>query len=177
MILSTNQVADLRQCAKDICNSLKHTATLEAKRTKREICAVIISEFRKYVKDEVDPQAAAKADSRESMWQINMHFWDVSEGSDRGELVAQTDPETVRGFHGVTTAILEYAIQAHPELELANLRPFSAENLAKRMGGIRPAISRGGGTATTKIQYQVAGKYYSCIVTVARAGKPLDILI
>ena len=179
MKLTINQREDLRQSAKLICSSLNHAATLEAKRTNREIYAVIVSEFRRYVREQIDPKyIAARIDTREAMWNVSLLFWDVSEGSDRGDLIAETEKtELVRGFHGVTALILDYAAQVHPELDVATLRPFAAENLAKRMGGIRPAISRGGGTATTKIQYQVGDKYYNCIVTVTRAGKPLDIVV
>ncbi len=108
----------------------------------------------------------AEEDGREVMWTINVSFWrKYADGNH--DKVGEALGEQARGFSGVIDAVVDFATAMHGE-EVLKEHPFHPINLKKRFAGMRPAISRGGGMASTGLHYIVDKVPYQCIVEVVR---------
>ena len=151
------------------CEQVLTEATFMAERTGRKLPSCLATVMLPYVKNYVDPQggeALARFDNRVRAWKVKVYFWDVSQGNDGAVLLADSEPEVVQGMAEVGALLVEYKEVRHPDTDIEK---FSTVELSKRLGGMRPAISRGNGQAVTRIFYQVAEKHFMCQVEIQRA--------
>lgn len=175
--MSTDNV-DLERAVEALCEVLRPQAELIASTEGRTLSSCLVSLIRPLVKSYLDPDAPCATlrlvDNRTKPWKASMQFWDISEGDERGELLAETDPEIYTGLGGITEAIWEYVNQVHEEDGVTHndISAMRDTLMAKRMAGIRPAISRGDGKATLKIYYATdPSRKYLCAVDIARVEK------
>ena len=165
----------LDAAVKVIVNALRPAAEMEAKRENRSVVAVISSAFRPMIANEVDPAKQGtkelSEDNRTKKWQVSIVFSDVSGGMEMADVIADNEGEIILGLKAIGLVLIEYAKELHiNDGHDAYLIPeFTQTNMAKRMAGMHPAISRGGGEATTVIKYTFGDdKYYMCVVKISR---------
>lgn len=170
--LSENVTYDTTQEAVNAaCEQVVREAKFMAERTGRKLPSCLATIMLPYVKNYVDPQggeALAHHDNRVRSWHVHIYFWDVSQGNDGAMLLAENDGgETVRGMSEIAELLIEY--KGHRHGEFTEIEKFTPTELSKRLGGMRPAISRGNGQAVTRIFYEVAEKHFMCQVEIQRA--------
>jgi len=158
-----------------ICTTLMPRAEILAEGTGRTVISCLSSILRKELGTYVTPGAgrySTVSDNRERKWLVKIWFWDVTAGDGEGELIAENDAEIISGLPALGVAICEYAQEIHGEdgYDASELPEFGAVAMAKRMGGMHPAISKGGGEATLRVRYAFGdGKRYVCQADVSRA--------
>jgi len=164
-----------KDALESICTTLMPRAEILAEGTGRTTISCLISILRKEIVKYVTPGVGGHttiSDNRERKWSVKIWFWDVTNGEGARELIAENDEEIMYGLPAIGTAICEYAQDMHEEdgHDTSKLPEFSAVAMAKRMGGMHPAISKGGGEATLRVRYQLDdGKYYICQADISRA--------
>jgi len=158
-----------------ICSALLHKAEVLADCSSRTVISCLTSLLRKEVAAHLTPGARtgkSLTDNRERKWSVKIWFWDVTHGMAMAELIAENDDEIIQGLPAIGDAIREYAQDLHNEdgFDASKLSEFSAVARAKRMGGMHPAISKGGGEATLRVRYTFGDeKYYICQADISRA--------
>jgi hypothetical protein len=109
-----------------------------------------------------EPSAAAVMDGRTAQWRCRFRIYDARNNA---EPVADTDPElapgapgtmVIAGLPNVATTLAQIASQFHGDHTLAGL---SGEELSRRLRGLRPTLSRRGGTATWRVPYDTLQSY------------------
>lgn len=130
--------------------------------------------IRRHVKQVMEEPDEGYVDGRKKPWCVEMVFFHY--GSDgQVDRIAESGVELVYGFEAVRDLIHEFLSNTHPndEIDFENNAQISDCNLAKRLGGMRPAISKGGGTAQTSLRYVVDGEFHAIRIRISREGKEL----
>ncbi len=146
-----------------------------SKKDERAVVACLMTLIRPHITACIDPDLKdARLDNRTRKWNVRLTFA-VTDG-DFTELISESEPEAVQGFDEVIEMLLEYVKQTHENsgVDIRDLPSLSITNLKKRLGGMRPAISKGGGYAHTMIRYMVNEHYYVCKLEISRENIPLD---
>lgn len=169
-IYTVDEGKAIRGAVATLIEILRPAAEEEAERGSRTLKSCLTSAVRQYIEAAVVTRPR-DVDGRETLWQVKMYFWDINEGADRADKIAESNVETVRGFNEVGRLIQEYAGNTHPAAtDLTDLDgPFEYAELIRRLGTIRPAISRGGGSATMRLRYVLKNIRYICQVDIKRA--------
>lgn len=144
--------------------------------TNRTVISCAMTLLRPHILDCVDPDArSAKWDNRTRKWNVRLTFAAIT-GDNVAEIISQSESELMQGFDEVLCMIQEYAEQTHENsmVDIRSLHNLTTTNLKKRLGGMRPAISKSGGYAHTVLQYMVDEQYYACKVEITREDIPLD---
>jgi len=130
-------------------------------RTVTSCLSTLILQELKYIEHpSTRPKDGATMDGRFRKWKLDFKFWEISEGMARGTLLAESEEdEVVTGMDAVCELIREYTAKVHEIVltDTANAE-FAIPNMLRRLGGMRPAISRGGGLAHLKIHYDLGTK-------------------
>lgn len=162
----------LQEAIGTICDILTPQAKLEADNEGRKLLAVLSSMVRPLIGYHLDPQSQPKLkyaqDNRTRDWRVKIYFWNLDRGTEGAELIAENDEEIIRGLPAVGGAIREYAADIHGEV-VADIPVFSELDMSRRMGGMHPAIVRGGGSAISRIRYEIDGAFFLCQVDISRA--------
>ncbi len=161
-----------------ICEELKPVADCQAKQSNRSTLSCLMTMLRPHIAYELDPTKTSgqreAPDSRAKPWSVEVTFWEVSDGLKNGDLLAECEEETVHGMDGVLAVVQGDVVAMHEERikEAPDIAEFSDISLKRRLGGLRPAISRGGGTATLRIYYSInPSERLLCSVRVTRVKK------
>lgn len=154
---------------KEGLNDLIVEAREDAERQNRTIISCLSSALRPYLELYLDPTSGKLApDKRSRKWAVEITFWDITEGKGAADLVGECCKEVVTGFDGVWELIQEMVEGMYEEVEKAeHITIFGTVSLKRRLGGLRPSLSRGGGRATLRLTYAVPGdKWHLCTVLV-----------
>ena len=164
----------LHQAVSLICERLRPAAQTMAASSGREVSSCLATLLRPMIVNYLDTgetiNIEKERDHRTRLWQVRITLWDVSRGEEEGEMLFSTPvPETIRGLRDVGYRIRDVAADVHSLDSPSLIREFTGQNMAKRMGGMHPAIVRGKGKATTRIRYIVDERAYICQVDISRA--------
>lgn len=146
-------------------------AKKRAELTSRAPYSVLTSLLRPYIDEAVTPRKVKRTvDNRTRLWWFKIYFWDITNGLEAGDLIAQSDLENERGFDAIVCLIRQWVKEVHAGIHwlMDQDHDFNELSLKKRLGGLRPAITRGSGKATLRIYYVVHGKRYLCQVDISR---------
>ena len=164
-----NYGTDFDEALDIVVAKLLPSANILADATSRAPLACLMTILRPHVALRVDPSKhKVDIDLRRRRWAIKITVFDL----DGEEDDCAFDEETVQGLDEVGVAIRECIELAHEDADFNILcvPELTDTNLKKRMAGLHPAISRGGGKATTRINYALAnGKEFDCITHISRA--------
>lgn len=158
-----------------IVGELMPRAEAMSKEKDRGVVPCLVTILRPYLAAYVTPAAkAAKLDNRTRKWNVRLTFA-ATDGA-FSEIISKSEVEIVQGFDEVIEMVLDYTAQTHEHngVDIRELPSMSMTNLKKRFGGMRPAISKGGGYAHTLLNYVVNEHYYVCKVEISRENIPLD---
>lgn len=124
------------------------------------LSTLILQELKYIEHPSTRPKDGATTDGRFRKWKLDFKYWEISEGMSRGTLLAESEQdEVVTGMDAVCDLIREYTSRVHEVvLTDASNAEFTIPNMLRRLGGMRPAISRGGGKAYLKIHYELGTK-------------------
>lgn len=142
----------------------------------RDLVNCIMTMLRKPVQWYVDPASKPSIiDHREANWNVQLRFWSFPPGEKYGEDLDFTEPDLVRGFDGIVNYLREWIYEMHEKSgeDLELIPEFTKLALQRRLGGMRPAISRGGGRAVTTIPYMVGDWNYSVQLWISRENVAL----
>jgi len=161
-----------------ICEELKPLVERQAQLSGRTLVSCFMSMLRPHILYALDPTLvegkSSAPDTRAKTWSIEVTFWDVSQGRKNADLLAECAEEVVLGMDGVLLAIQGDVIAMHEGKvkRASDIPEFSDLSLKRRLGGLRPAISRGGGSATLRVYYSVGlSDRLLCAIRVARIKK------
>ena len=157
-----------------ICKALEPQAQIMASGTGRTLQSCLATLIRPmighYLHPETKSQGNKDVDLRERMWTVTIQFWDITQNIDRPDLLADNEGEQIRGLNTVIDVVREYADQMHEDYGVDDIPEFDMLKMQKRMHGMRPAISRGGGKATLRINYALEEHLnYYCSIDLERA--------
>lgn len=175
----SNKDIELEDAVEAVCEALRPQAEIVAANTGRELASCLVSLFRPLAKSYVDPELPSATervvDNRTRPWKAYMNFFDITEGTGtKAYHIAETDEEIYVGLQAITEAVWDYVDQIHERDNTTHydIAALSETNMKKKMAGIRPAISRGGGTATLRIYYAIDQSHkFLCLVEVSRCEK------
>tara|TARA_R110000772_G_C13310278_1_gene440252 strand:+ start:35153 stop:35668 length:516 start_codon:yes stop_codon:yes gene_type:complete len=161
-------------CIVAACEALEPEARAEARASGRTMASCMHSLMLPTIKAYLDPDGGKERqeDAREKRWHVVIRFWDVSDGFDNGHLEADnTDKgEIMVGLKSVGFKLQEYAETLYGKDH--GIEVFSDRRMANRIGGAHPAISRGDGTCTLRMEYSKPGgddKFGFATATITRA--------
>ncbi len=173
--LPNEDEAKLVAAAEVICKVLMDRAQKLAESTERKIGSCIMTLMRPYVWAYLEPEIRAlRFDNRERFWEVAIYFWDIATDQSSAELIGKSSIEEVRGMNKISELIRSFVADIHkPDgLTCDHFPEFDPVRMAKRLGGMRPAISRGDGKATLRIYYKVSeDKRYLCQVDIKRTDR------
>jgi len=147
--------SDLNAALDLVVDSLLPNAIALGEAKGKQLLPSLMATLRPLLKARVYPDGVVPKkdtpDGRSSIWELQISFSDVSR--QYGEAIGETDIEEITGLTWVGVAIREYAQAMHPDQDFSTIPEFKQANMAKRMGGMYPAISKGGGSASTVVRY------------------------
>ena len=164
------QGRDFRAAVRTVCTTLVPQAQKISDLTGKSVYACTMGLLRPHIKREINNRHYPDfVDGREKVWNVRAIFYHSAYSGQLEEL-AVCDVEQCRGFDEIIQLIRDYVDQAHEEqgVKPSNAMPFDYTTLSKRIGGMRSAISKNGGLASTHIPYVVNDVHFSCSVTIAR---------
>lgn len=149
---------DRETLIQDVYEAFKQDAEVEQTRTGKTLISCLMTMLRPHFLEAISPRGEGtllNEDGRQKQWIVEISFWDVSNGVDRADLVGECEKETVKGMAGVQAALEEYVVPMHSRYikKPGDIPEFSATGLKRRLGGLRPSISRGEGVGTLRIYY------------------------
>jgi hypothetical protein len=115
-----------------------------------------------------EPAAGSVMDGRTAMWRCRFRIYDSRK---LDEPVADTDPElgpgdagtmVIAGLPNVASTLAQIAAQFHGREQLSGL---SADELTRRLRGLRPTLSRRKGQAVWRVPYDTLNSYARGTVT------------
>lgn len=119
-------------------------------------------------------------DGREKTWKVVLYLWALPPDGDlaSGELVAESEPPSVKGFVGVIHLVRSYIEGWHDTrptnvkgvLRMDGIAPFAHHRLTSHLEKMRPALSRGGGSASTRWYYVVDNENYMLQADISRVN-------
>ena len=120
-------------------------------------------------------------DARVKNWSVKIYMWltPEEESLDDSELLWEADPKTVLGMAGIAELIRDTVRPQHRTLpselagvaRMSKLYPFTPKNLMHHLERMRPAFSRGGGSASTRWFYTDAGRNYMLQADISRVDE------
>jgi len=158
-----------------ICEEMLPAATTLSEAENRELVNCLVTIFRAHARAWVYPETVeSSVDFRTRKWAVRLIFWNVAEGNERGEIIGESEEDEIAsGLFAVAKIIREYAELMHgAEVDISTIEIFTDLRLNKRLTGMRPAISKGGGVASTKLNYLIDGVPHMCVATVSRYNEP-----
>lgn len=154
-----------------IIEKLHAPAAEKAAETKRRPSTIAAAYLRDMVRSAFKTlgDAALSADglhdARLREYGLQVQIWDTANGEARGELVAESAPETVRGLASVCRAIEVAAADYHGAVPVE----CAAAALLTRLPTLRTAIVKNGGEAMLRVRY-LAGEDPAPHMVTARVG-------
>lgn len=114
-------------------------------------------------------------DGRSKRWTVKAYIWVCPVDGDV-DLWAQSDPVIVRGMVGIAQLIRDYIGTYHDALpdgvsgseQMAGKKPFLMKRLMHHLERMRPAFSRGKGSASTRWYYHASGYDYMLQADISR---------
>ena len=179
---------------KEICGALEPVAEARVGVTHKTLVSAMLSVLRPLIAQTLDPTrhtTVDKYDGRQKTWNVHLYLferepqWEYSESSltadDAEELEAGgynlckdmegtyfVELPEVRGLLTVGEETTKVLSLLH-DIDMAHtFAPFNTVAMSKRMAGMHPAISRGGGEAQTIISYENEGCAFKCRVEIKR---------
>jgi len=168
---------DRETLIQDVYEAFKQDAEAEQTRTGRTLISCLMTLLRPRFVEAIAPRGEGtmkNEDGREKRWTVETTFWDVTNGIARADLIGECDKETVKGMGGVQALLEEYVVSMHHKSirESWDIPEFSATSLKRRLGGLRPSISRGEGASTLRIYYSLGAiSRFLCQCLVTRCEK------
>lgn len=97
------------------------------------------------------------SDPRAIEFEVSASFWDVSEGLDRADEVAEAEAETVRGVENGLLRIAEWVEELHSGVPDEDV---SAQSLLARKPTVRSMLTRNQGETVFRQKYVAGGRDY-----------------
>lgn len=170
-------MTDRETLIQDVYEAFKQDAEAEQTHTGKTLISCLMTALRPHFVEAISPRGEGSLrteDGRQKQWDVEISFWDVTNGADRAEHVGQCDKTTVRGMSGVQELLEDYTVDMHSEtiVKSEEIPEFAATSLKRRLGGLRPSISRGEGMGTLRIYYSLGlTSRYLCLCQVSRHEK------
>ncbi len=163
---------ELEEALDVICGALQPGAEALASATGRTVLSCITTLLRpmlaNYLATGHPINLAKEQDNRTRQWSVKLYIYNLTLSEDVPDLEFESEVELVRGLPAVGEVIRETVADHHDLDSPEELAPFTSLRMAKRMGGMYPAVVRGNGKAITRIPYVLDGQSYLCLVEVSR---------
>ena len=160
-----------------VVNSKLPEAEKLADATGRSVLSCLSTIIRPHIGYHLNPETTpSEIDHREREWKFTMQIYDLRQGMVGAPLVDERKDVIVVGMETIANDMTRFVRHCHSRAEYAppEAQEFNPVNLKKRLGGMRPAISKSGGYANTSIQYVVDDDHYLLTVQMCRAELSLD---
>lgn len=168
-MLHDDDISALREIIKRLYEPSVDKAAAQSKRPSTIATAFLRGQVRYVFKNMGDAAMNYDAldDARAKPYRVTVQIWDTAGGEDRGELVGETDPETVAGLAAVCGAIEAAVCELHEEPR--ETAPCGAGPLIQRLPTFRTILSRNGGEAIMRARYEYGGAPHLVTARVERA--------
>jgi len=164
-------MTEFSKCLNVVIDELLTIVRDRARASGKTEISCMMTELRPYVARVLDPTIPELTpDSRTKDWDVTVTFWDISTGRENADQLGECDPQVARGMEGVRKVIQQMVEEMYEQVsEAQDIPEFTDISLKRRLGGLRPSISRGRGRATLRVYYSLShASRHMCTVLVAR---------
>lgn len=126
---------------------------------------IVIAYLREYVREFYRAHGDDDFDGRARPFEYILQIWDVATGEDRGELMAESDAERVKGLAAVCSAIAGHIADFHED---EALRDHVTADTLRRLPTFRTSLSVAGGEAMMRVRYESGGVPHLATARIAR---------